>query len=395
MQDSKQKLFVVLGMHRSGTSLITKSLEVLGVSLGTNLMSKDDNNNEKGFFEDCDINELNIEILQKLELDWFSLSALDQVDEELLYKSGYLWRAANLLSNKLRDNTNFAFKDPRTAKLLPFWERVFDHLAIEVTYVMTLRHPKSVADSLKKRDGLFGVHSYLLWLGYMLECLRILPNVKCVVVDYDDFIKSPEFQINRIAEKANLEVNNLELVKFSCEILDKNLRHTHYDENILLLDPSCPVLVKEIFNTVKKISLDEMTSNDVVFTDLLSEWNREYSRLREILVFMDSETSLIHNISKMLNQIREENSDLLVQNSELNTTVSSRDERVESLNALLAGRDEQVESLNALLAGRDERVESLNALLAGRDEQVESLNALLAGRDEQVEYFNCLFAGRD
>ena len=32
------RLIVILGMHRSGTSAITRGLQVMGVSLGNNLM---------------------------------------------------------------------------------------------------------------------------------------------------------------------------------------------------------------------------------------------------------------------------------------------------------------------------------------------------------------------
>ena len=61
MQKDKKIIFVVLGMHRSGTSAITRGLEVLGASLGNRLMPPFVGNNDKGFFEDVDINAFNIE----------------------------------------------------------------------------------------------------------------------------------------------------------------------------------------------------------------------------------------------------------------------------------------------------------------------------------------------
>ena len=42
---------VVLGMHRSGTSALTKALELFGIDLGTDLLPPQDDN-PKGFFED-------------------------------------------------------------------------------------------------------------------------------------------------------------------------------------------------------------------------------------------------------------------------------------------------------------------------------------------------------
>ena len=44
-------VFVVLGMHRSGTSAITRGLQALNVNLGEQLLPAVPNDNDKGFFE--------------------------------------------------------------------------------------------------------------------------------------------------------------------------------------------------------------------------------------------------------------------------------------------------------------------------------------------------------
>ncbi len=49
-------LIVVLGMHRSGTSVLTRAMETLGANLGSRLMPAAAGNNDKGFFEDIDVN---------------------------------------------------------------------------------------------------------------------------------------------------------------------------------------------------------------------------------------------------------------------------------------------------------------------------------------------------
>ncbi|MCW1935103.1 hypothetical protein OMD46_00125 [Pseudomonas sp. MDMC_285] len=51
MSVEQTKIIVVLGMHRSGTSVVTRTLEALGISLGENLMPPAENNNEKGFLK--------------------------------------------------------------------------------------------------------------------------------------------------------------------------------------------------------------------------------------------------------------------------------------------------------------------------------------------------------
>jgi len=70
METNNKKLIVVLGMHRSGTSAITRGLQVLGVSLGDRMIPPVEDNNPKGFWEDMDLNALNIEMLSALDSDW-------------------------------------------------------------------------------------------------------------------------------------------------------------------------------------------------------------------------------------------------------------------------------------------------------------------------------------
>src|SRR5882724_9597278 len=58
-----QRLIVVLGMHRSGTSAMTRALQAMGVELGSRLMPPVEGENDKGFWEDLELNALNIEVL--------------------------------------------------------------------------------------------------------------------------------------------------------------------------------------------------------------------------------------------------------------------------------------------------------------------------------------------
>ena len=69
VRQSNGRLIVVLGMHRSGTSAITRGLQVMGVELGDRMMPPVEGNNSKGFWEDLDLYALNIEILNNIGSD--------------------------------------------------------------------------------------------------------------------------------------------------------------------------------------------------------------------------------------------------------------------------------------------------------------------------------------
>lgn len=81
MISNKEKtVIIVLGMHRSGTSAITRSLKALGIDLGNNLMAESERNNPKGFWEDVDINNLNIDLLNALGYDWHTITPISKIE---------------------------------------------------------------------------------------------------------------------------------------------------------------------------------------------------------------------------------------------------------------------------------------------------------------------------
>ncbi|PZR23698.1 MAG: sulfotransferase family protein, partial [Azospira oryzae] len=71
--ESQQKLVIVLGMHRSGTSAITRGLKVIGVELGDRLEPPAAGINDKGYWEDMDLVALNVEMLDVCGRSWHSL----------------------------------------------------------------------------------------------------------------------------------------------------------------------------------------------------------------------------------------------------------------------------------------------------------------------------------
>ncbi len=120
-----KRLVIVLGMHRSGTSAITRGLMALGIELGDNLMPPLEENNEKGFWEDVDISNLDDEILHYLGYDWHTLTSIHQKELERDDLDLFRLRAVELLRAKIKDTPIFGLKDPRIARLLPFWKDSF------------------------------------------------------------------------------------------------------------------------------------------------------------------------------------------------------------------------------------------------------------------------------
>ncbi|MCX5871527.1 MAG: glycosyltransferase [Deltaproteobacteria bacterium] len=357
------KLIVVLGMHRSGTSVITRALEVMGVQLGDRLLPTMKDVNAKGFWEDLDLNALDEEMLDALNVNWHHLAPIDVGDVEVLRQKGYFLRAVELLRQKVGNVPNFGFKDPRVAKLLPFWKEVFRHCQFDVSYVVVIRHPLSVAKSLAKRNGFDAEKSYLLWLGHVITSISDTAGDKRVLVDYDCLMQLPERELSRVAKGLDLVIDPTKLQSYQSEFLDQKLRHTVYNLNDLLLQDSCPPLARDIYTVLKDVAVDKISIDDPVLQGQINQWVSEFERFNSLLTLADR---------------------LYSQKA---AAIAERDEKIGAYHQTVLGRDEYIASLNQVLTERNEYIASLNQVVIERDEQISNLNQAVAERDNLISQF--------
>jgi GT2 family glycosyltransferase/glycosyltransferase involved in cell wall biosynthesis/SAM-dependent methyltransferase len=340
---ANSRLIVVLGMHRSGTSAVTRALQVMNVELGDKLMPAADGDNPKGFFEDTDIYALNVEMLQTLHIDWYSLAPIEDHDVANLRKMGYFIRAVELLKSKCAEKPVWAFKDPRIAKILPFWKAVFDHCQFAVSYVVTVRHPRSVAKSLAKRNGFDLEKGYLLWLEHLTTIISFTQEHSCAYVDYDQLVESPAIQVRRLAKALGLKINSAEFDRYKSEFLDSSLRHSIYTVNDLGSDNSCPPLVQEIY--VALLEVANQSTMGSLEKPKVARWVAEFARLNSMLSYLDrvysQNASRVQELGKLTQQV-----------TSLNAETMARGQWGLDLDKVIAERDSQIVELNRTLADK-------------------------------------------
>ncbi len=116
----------VIGMGRSGTSVLANLISELGIALGPTeqlLGPAPRGENPRGYWEQREIVNLNDALLAHLGGGWYDIVDLPaewELDPELdeLYS-----RARALISELFGDEGRWAFKDPRASLTLPFWRR--------------------------------------------------------------------------------------------------------------------------------------------------------------------------------------------------------------------------------------------------------------------------------
>ena len=226
-QLAKRRVIAVIGMHRSGTSLTIRALQALGVALGDNLAIAPAPDNAKGHWEDQDIIELNTQVLSTLALQWDLVGASD---EKLMGASALtplVELGQELLRAKTTNRSIWAFKDPRTARLWPFWRRVLlEGDVFQTSFVWTIRNPWAVAQSLALRDGIGSLKAHLLWLNHNLNLFEDITANQHVLLDYDRMLDQPRQEVMRIANALALEpASGNSVDEFIGQFLDISLKH--------------------------------------------------------------------------------------------------------------------------------------------------------------------------
>lgn len=236
------KPLIILGMHRSGTSMIARMLESLGLYSGW----LKDRNNESLFFlwiNDWLMNKTGgswsfpepfMELLDHQELRKITVSYLHKYFR-FPYIYAYLGPAMKMKYRSLsRISTPWGWKDPRNIYTLPLWLDLFPDAKV----VHVCRHGVDVANSLLSRQmkeinlaksttrilqrrgriirghwlntGVLDLDScFNLWENYNQQALTHTQRLaeKAFSIKYEDLLESPHEMIKALSEYCELNVS--------------------------------------------------------------------------------------------------------------------------------------------------------------------------------------------
>lgn len=242
---------IILGMHRSGTSMISRFLEEMGMFMG----ARKDVNNEAIFFLD-----LNNWMLREANASWdrpdnfqfinstykrevFRL--IEKHFRSFIRRSIYLGYRKALRCGNIKDiDIPWGWKDPRNTITINIWKEVFPMAKLIHVY----RNPLDVAESLRRREQiersktevgdrrnlknylkeytLSGTVTYQysyrvenihegiqLWETYVGKAFSIEQSLNCQIIHvrYEDFLEEPVREMGRILDFLDLDLNRSNL----------------------------------------------------------------------------------------------------------------------------------------------------------------------------------------
>ena len=173
---------VVLGMHRSGTSAVTRIINLLGPSIcrSDDLLSGPDN--PTGHWESASLMKFNDKLLDIFGGTFAAPSSLkDGWEEEDIIAA--LYEEGRKVFASVHSEQTWVWKDPRTCLTLPFWRKVWRD---EPVVVYVHREPLEVSRSLNHRDGLGKAHCIALWERYARSALHASHGLPFLTVRFDE-----------------------------------------------------------------------------------------------------------------------------------------------------------------------------------------------------------------
>ena len=114
-----------LGMHRSGTSALSRVLSLLGCDLPKTLIGAN-SSNEAGHWESTEIARLNDEILASVGSLWHDWLAFNPGWYSSPKAAEFREKALEVLADEFAQSRLFVLKDPRICRIAPFWLEVLE-----------------------------------------------------------------------------------------------------------------------------------------------------------------------------------------------------------------------------------------------------------------------------
>ena len=266
--DAKYSPILISGMHRSGTSMVTRIIGECGLIIGRKL----DSNSESLFFQ-----RINIWMMSLIGSSWDDPKSFDRVNEDI--KADIVYQLQKLIdsrtnslyfgwSNILKKGTfqnigsPWGWKDPRNTFTQDIWKEVFPDLKV----INVVRHPIDVAASLMRRQtkeiqsdinrkktissvlkALLAInhsnYNSSMLLNSHLDCRNLIDSYytqisryisgKNLTIKFEDVLLNPEIEIMSILGYCGLEVNKGKLDELIKDI-DSSRKYAYKNDSSLV-----------------------------------------------------------------------------------------------------------------------------------------------------------------
>ena len=402
---SQAKAIVIAGMHRSGTSALSRTLNLVGCEMSEVLVGGDQRGNERGHWESQRINELNNEILASAGSRWDDWEAINPSWYASPLYAKYFEQARETLKLEFPTAPLYVIKDPRFCRLMDLWLKVIKSLDAQPLVVMPIRSPQDVAASLLTRDNIDPSIGRLLWLRHVLDAEAGSRHCQRVTVRFEDLLNDWQSVVVRIGEELQLSwprissASSLEVESF----LTPDLHHHADPRTAVEPDAQSVRWIAECHEILQRWSAGEQRDSDwATLNEIRSGLNSlgplfgrpillGRSAIRNVRILEGNQAELTDLLEAETARSDELRGTIAEQETRLREMAAQHEAAVEALRqseaqqaAEIAGQHTKIAQLRNDVVERDQRIVERDQRIDGQHGELASLSDTLANTRRQV-----------
>lgn len=299
---------IIIGMHRSGTSLVTSILHSAGLDVGKQLMEAHESINAKGFYENLDFVRFHEQVLESVGVSRFGWTTKIDIEPPESFNS-----ASDQLIEASASTSPWGWKDPRTTLFLPYWARRLP----KANFVFVHRAPWEVIDSLYRRgDQEFQDSPRLAvdtWTSYNRAILNFMDknSDRGFLTALQTIVDNPGAFVDRVNERFSLGLEKPATDIFDEKLIERSSTKANQALIIQKFFPECMATYEELLRRSdtlggKELELATATISDADLADVfINEWSNARNAQRELKsvnrTLYDVRSQLFHTNEKLQN----------------------------------------------------------------------------------------------
>lgn len=407
---------LVLGMHRSGTSALTRTLNMLGCDLPKTLVPEAPGN-EAGHWESAPVCKLNDALLDSAGTNWRDFEAVNPDWFRSPRAAEFRVKALAALRDEFGDSFLFVLKDPRMCRIAGWWAETIEAAGAAPAIILTVRHPLEVADSLKKRDKFDTALGELLWLRNTLDAEAQTRGRARAFISYDGLLENWSEAILRAQTRLGLAWPKRQgfVTPAIDQFLSDKLRHHRRAASGGA--GGSHAWAAEAFAIFDRWAVNGESADDYAALDALrarlDEAGHAFARIVALQWFHQGQAASLEasltearraaaDLEKKISEAEKRSQQAGVESAEFKARLAQTEsalrqrtaETVENARTIESLKDEVEQSKKALAAANEESGDLLSEIKARFDE-IAALSGLLRDREAALAIINLRLAERE
>ena len=392
--EAERACVLVLGMHRSGTSAVTRVFSLLGCDLPANLMGAN-TSNEAGHWESTAVCRFNDRVLESAGSCWHDWQAFNPGWARSPKAHSFREEALGVLEQEFGASRLFVLKDPRICRFAPFWLDVLRGAGVRPFAVLPLRNPLEVAASLQMRNGFEPAFGHLLWLRHVLAAEAATRGQARIFLSYDSMLRSWARGVARAEQHFGLSLPRKSSAA-AAEIeafLTENLRHHREAPESVVENPALSRWLRESYRILSRWAeegedaadhaaldaiLAEFDAAAPAFARLADTGHAAIGRVRSLEGELEQSKARLAERESEFTQLR---ADLEAANARAQEAAAERDARREELAHLQSALSEAERKS----AAGESRIAALEAELAKASAAVAQAEGAAQAAEAEVQ----------